>query len=215
MPWGMTPDFWESRWRAGQIGFHEGAPNAFLQAHVAVLGAARRVLVPLCGKTEDLAFLAARGHTVVGVELVEDAARAFFSEHGPTPAVTARGGFTAYAHGGITILVGDFFATTPDLLGPVDALYDRAALIALPEALRARYVAHLRALLPRGADGLVVSVEYPQEAMAGPPFSVPEAEVRQHYAGLPIERIDQRPAEGGRIAALRPAAAESVYHVQF
>jgi hypothetical protein len=83
----------------GQIGFHEGAPNAFLQEHVAKLGASRQVLVPLCGKSEDLAFLAARGHAVVGVELVEDAVRAFFSEHGLTPAVTARGGFTAYSHG--------------------------------------------------------------------------------------------------------------------
>jgi thiopurine S-methyltransferase len=211
----MTPEFWESRWRAGQIGFHEGAPNAFLQAHAAVLGAARRVLVPLCGKTEDLAFLAARGHAVVGVELVEDAARAFFSEHGLTPAVTARGGFTTYAHGGITIVVGDFFATTSEILGPVDALYDRAALIALPEALRVRYAAHLRALLPRGADGLVVTVEYPQEAMSGPPFSVPEAEVRRLFDGLPVERIDRRRAEGGRLGAMGEAAVESVFHLRF
>ncbi|MEI8259088.1 MAG: thiopurine S-methyltransferase [Deltaproteobacteria bacterium] len=198
----MNHDFWESRWREGRIGFHEGAPNAFLNERVALLGAARRVLVPLCGKSEDLAFLAAHGHAVVGVELVEDAVRAFFAERGLTPTVTTRGALTEYAHGPITLLAGDFFATTRELLGPVDALYDRAALIALPEAMRVRYVAHLRALLPSGADGLVVTIEYPQEAMAGPPFSVPEAEVRRHYVGLPITLIDRRPAGGGRAAAM-------------
>lgn len=211
----MNPDFWVSRWREGQIGFHEGAPNTFLRAHVARLGAARRVLVPLCGKSADLAFLAAQGHAVVGVELVEDAVRAFFAEHGLTPTVTARGALTEYACGAITLLAGDVFATTPALLGPIDALYDRAALIALPEELRVRYVAHLRALLPRGADGLVVTVEYPQEAMSGPPFSVPEAEVRRLFDGISIERIDRRPAEGGRLAAMGEAAAGSAFHLRF
>ncbi|MBK8694024.1 MAG: thiopurine S-methyltransferase [Deltaproteobacteria bacterium] len=211
----MNPDFWESRWREGQIGFHEGAPNVFLNEHVAKLGASRRVLVPLCGKSEDLAFLAARGHAVVGVELVDDAVRAFFAEHGLTPTVTPRGVLTEYSHGPITLFSGDFFATTRELLGPVDALYDRAALIALPESMRARYVAHLRALLPAGADGLVITVEYPQEAMEGPPFSVPEAEVRRHYQGLPIDRIDQRPAEGGRLAAMGAAAVTCAWRVRF
>ncbi len=211
----MNPDFWLSRWREGRIGFHEGAPNAFLRAHLAALGASRRVFVPLCGKTEDLAFLAAHGHTVVGVELVEDAVRAFFAEHGLAPAVTSRGALTEYASGPITLFVGDVFAATPALLGPVDALYDRAALIALPEALRVRYAAHLRGLLPRGADGLLVTVEYPPEAMEGPPFSVPEAEVLRLFDGLSIARLDRRPAEGGRLAALGEAAVESAYHLRF
>jgi len=211
----MNPDFWESRWREGQIGFHEGAPNAFLSEHVAKLGASRRVLVPLCGKSEDLAFLAARGHAVVGVELVEDAVRAFFAEHGLTPTVTPHGALTGYSHGPITLLAGDFFATTRELLGPVDALYDRAALIALPEPMRARYVEHLRALLPAGADGLVITVEYPQEAMEGPPFSVPEAELRRHFQGLSIDLIDQARAEGGRLGAMGEAAVTRAYQVRF
>jgi len=211
----MNPDFWQSRWREGRIGFHEGAPNAFLRAHLAALGASRRVFVPLCGKTEDLAFLAAHGHTVVGLELVEDAVRAFFAEHGLTPTVTPRGALTEYASGPITLLAGDVFAATPALLGPVDALYDRAALIALPEALRVRYAAHLRALLPRGADGLLVTVEYPQEAMEGPPFSVPEVEVRRLFDGLSIDLLDRRPAEGGRLASMGEAAVESAFHLGF
>jgi hypothetical protein len=149
----MDPDFWHSRWTAGQIGFHEGTPNAHLVAHVAVLGASRRVLVPLCGKSEDLVFLADHGHQVVGVELVESAVQAFFAEHGVTPLVSKEGSLTRYAAENITLLVGDFFATTPALLGPVDALYDRAALIALPAPMRSAYAKHVRALLPPGSPG--------------------------------------------------------------
>jgi thiopurine S-methyltransferase len=143
----MEPGFWIERWAEGRIGFHEGRPNQYLERHAARLDGARRVLVPLCGKAVDLAYLASRGHEVVGVELVEDAVRAFFAEQDVTPAVQRRGGFVEYAAGGIAIFAGDVFATTRELLGPIDGFYDRAALIALPPALRARYVPHLRGLV--------------------------------------------------------------------
>jgi thiopurine S-methyltransferase len=206
---------WHSRWSDGRIGFHEGRPNTFLQRHVARLGTAQRVFVPLCGKAEDLAFLAAQGHHVIGVELVEDAVRAFFAEHQLTPTVTTRGPFTAYQSGAVTLLAGDFFATTPALLEGVTALYDRAAIIALPEALRRRYSAHLRTVMPAGSPGLVITVEYPQAEMSGPPFSVPELELRSHYAGLGIERLDVSQAEGGRLAAMGERARECCFSVRF
>ena len=210
----MDPDEWFARWRDGRIGFHEGRPNDMLERHLARLGTARRVLVPLCGKAEDLAFLAAHGHQVIGVELVEDAVRAFFAEHDLTPEVSARGPFTAYTAGAITLLAGDIFATTPELLGPVDALYDRAALIALPPEVRPRYVAHLRGLLPAGARGLVISLEYPEDAMSGPPFSVREPEVRQLFAGLDLELLEAGPARGGKCAERGLAATVKCFHFE-
>jgi thiopurine S-methyltransferase len=209
----MDPGFWHSRWSAGQIGFHEGAPNAHLMQHAGLLGPGRRVLVPLCGKAEDLAYLAAQGHQVVGVELVESAVRTFFEEHRAAPVVTREGSFTRYAAHDITVLVGDFLATTRELLGPVDALYDRAALIALPGAMRAAYVKQLRTLMPAGAPGLVVTMEYPQDRMSGPPFSVPEAELRAHYAGLPLERLAEARAEGARFTEV--GAIEKCFAVRF
>src|SRR4051812_12173703 len=152
-------DDWLGRWREGRTAFHEGRPNDLLVRHAARLAGRRRVLVPLCGKSEDLAFLAARGHDVVGVELAEQAVQAFFAEHDLTPSIARRGSVIAYevgpgmvrpaapagpagptASGAIALWAGDFFAVTPELLGPVDALYDRAALIALPAELRPRYV---------------------------------------------------------------------------
>ncbi len=204
----MDPDFWASRWREGRIGFHEGRPNALLEKHLSRLGAGRRVLVPLCGKAEDLAFLASRGHRVVGVELVEDAVRAFFAERGLTPTVTPRGPFVEYAVGDVALFAGDFFAATPELLGPLDALYDRAALIALPPAMRGPYVAHLLSLLPAGTPGLVITLEYPQEKMQGPPFSVPEAELLAHYAGRAVEHLEDVAAEGPRAQELAGAMRE-------
>jgi len=194
----MEHDAWRQRWTEGRIGFHEGAPNAFLAQHAGLLAGRDRVLVPLCGKTEDLAFLAARGHQVVGVELVEDAVRAFFSEHALAPDVTRDGVFVTYSHGPITVLAGDVFDVARDRTGTIDAIYDRAALIALPPELRRRYAAHLRSLVAPGALMLVVTLEYPQDRMAGPPFAVDEAELRELYRGCTIDLLEQRPA-GGRL----------------
>ena len=148
----MDHDFWLERWRTGQIGFHLPATNPRLLAHWPRIEAEqpRRVLVPLCGKSNDLAWLAARSGPngkpveVVGVELSREAAVAFFAEHGLTPSIERRGPFECFSHANLTIAVGDFFAATPEsLLGTFDAAYDRAALIALPPSMRAEYVAAL------------------------------------------------------------------------
>jgi thiopurine S-methyltransferase len=207
----MDAEFWQERWRAGQIGFHEGRPNSFLERYAARLGSGRRVLVPLCGKSVDLAYLAGLGHDVVGVELVEDAVAAFFAEHGLTPTVARDEAFVRYQAGGITILAGDVFATSAGVLGPIDALYDRAALVALPADLRARYALHLRGLLTAGTPGLLVTLEYPQEAMAGPPFSVGEDEVRGLFAGAEVTPLDDGPLESPRLRATGASGRERCY----
>jgi thiopurine S-methyltransferase len=211
---GMNED-WLARWRDGRIAFHEARPNALLEHHVARLAGARRVVVPLCGKAEDLAFLAAHGHDVLGVELSEQAAQAFFEEHALTPTVSARGPFVEYRAGAITVLAGDVFATTPELVGPLDALYDRAALIALPPELRPRYVAHLRSLLPAGARGLVITLEYDQALMTGPPFAVLEAELRTLYAGSSIDLVEERPfIDEGKCTQSGVSATERCFAVR-
>ena len=206
-------DEWLARWRDGRIGFHEGQPNAFLDRFVARLAGARRVLVPLCGRAEDLAFLAAHGYEVVGVELSEPAVRAFFELHALVPSVT-RGRFVEYRAGSITLLVGDLFDTTPALVGATDALYDRAALIALPAELRARYVAHLRSLLPAGAPGLVITIEYDAGRMSGPPFPVLEAELRELYAGATVEWLGDQVASSGKCAQTATPATERCFAIR-
>jgi thiopurine S-methyltransferase len=179
----MHPDFWHERWQMGQIGFHEGKPNADLVAGWPGLGLppSARVLVPLCGKTHDLIWLREQGHTVVGVELSALAAEAFFGEHGLVPDVTTRGPYTVWAVPGLEIWQGDIFDLPAD--GAFDAIWDRAATVALPPDLRRRYAATLaRAVKPGGAMLLCV-FDYPQAERAGPPFAVPPEEVDALYAG--------------------------------
>lgn len=205
---------WIARWRDGRIGFHEGRPNTFLDRHLARLAGCRRVFVPLCGRSEDLAFLAAHGYEVVGVELAEQAVREFFELHALTPSITPRGSVVEYRAGAVTLLVGDLFATTPELVGPIDALYDRAALIALPAELRPSYVAQLRALLPAGSPGLVITVEYDPRAIAGPPFVVAEAELRSLYAGAVVEWLEDQPVTSGKLAESNVLATERCFAIR-
>lgn len=190
----MEPAYWTARWGEGKIGFHEGAPNAFLVRHATRLAGCRRVLVPLCGKTEDLAHLAELGHEVIGIELVEDAARAFFAEHGAVPTVTQRGPLAIYTAGAITIIVGDLFdVTAADSEWSIDGIYDRAALVALPEEVRQRYADHLIALCRPWMCSLTISLEYDQALMAGPPFSVTDVELLRLYDGYTIEELASAP----------------------
>jgi thiopurine S-methyltransferase len=199
----MDAEFWVQRWKEGRTGFHEGRPNAFLERHAEQLGQGRRILVPLCGKAEDLAFLARapRGHEVVGVEVVTAAVDAFFREHeaelGPvTERRTAHG--RVCSAGRVTIHEADYFACGPTEIGRVDGFYDRAALVALPQEKRAAYVKHTRSLMTAGSVGLIVTFEYDQGRIDGPPFPVTEAEVRTLYAGATVQQIDQGAADMAR-----------------
>lgn len=172
-------DFWHERWARGEIGFHRSDVHPMLERHWReVAGGRPRVLVPLCGKSLDLHWLAARGHEVVGVELDEGAIRSFFDEAGATPTVVDEGPLRCWRAGAVTILQGDFFDYRPDR--PFDAIYDRAALIALPEPDRARYLERLGRLLAGEGRGLLITLEYPQDAMTGPPFSVPAEELARY-----------------------------------
>jgi thiopurine S-methyltransferase len=187
----MEPEFWHQRWTSNQIGFHEGQVNAYLARHYAHLRLApgETVLVPLCGKSVDLRWLADQGAHVVGVELSPIAVESFFAEQGLTPRTSKEGAFAVWESGPIRLLCGDYFALAPEDLAGVHVVYDRAALIALPAERRANYVAHLDQLLPGARRTLLVTLEYPQEQMQGPPFSVAEREVRALFTDARIEQL--------------------------
>jgi thiopurine S-methyltransferase len=180
----MNPDFWHQRWRDNQIGFHQSAPTPLLLKHWPSLGvpAGATVFVPLAGKSLDMAWFAAQGYRVLGVELSQLAVEQFFAEHGLHPETETTHYGKHYRAGGIELINGDAFALDESALAGCDAVFDRAALIALPPALRQRYATELYARLPAGCRGLLVTLEYPQAERDGPPFSVPEDEVRALYA---------------------------------
>lgn len=178
-------EFWLARWRDGAIGFHQGHTNQTLERFIDRLGLEERpgaVFLPLCGKAYDMAWLANRGHPVIGIDLSDIAAREFFEEYGRTPKVTQEGpALTRYVAGNVTFFVGDVFALEQSHLADVTAVFDRGALVALNDAERARYVDHLARVLPGACHTLLVVVEYDEQAMQGPPFSVREEEVQALY----------------------------------
>jgi thiopurine S-methyltransferase len=147
------------------------------------LGLARDacVLVPLCGKSLDMVWLAGEGHRVIGVEISPIAVEAFFRENALCPERTERPGFGVWRQDAIELWQGDFFDLAPEDLAQVDAIYDRASLIAMPTDMREPYAAHLMRVVPSDTPILLVTLEYDQSEMAGPPFSVSESEVEALY----------------------------------
>lgn len=177
----MQPEFWHDRWKNNQIGFHLDHVNPYLARYWPTLGLepGARVLVPLCGKSLDITWLAAHGYHVLGVELSEDAVKRYFSEHNLKPDVTRRGAFSVYEAGPVTLMCGDLFAISAADVATCQGLYDRAAIIALPPEMRANYVTYLTKVLPRDCQGLLITLDYDQSEMQGPPFSVPDTEVQR------------------------------------
>lgn len=188
----MEPAFWHRKWADNQIGFHQAQPSPYLQRNWPALGlaAGSRVLVPLCGKSLDLAWLAAQGHRVLGIELSPRAVEAFFTEHGLDAQVSRQGAFEVWRSGDVQVWCGDFFALRAEDIADCAGLYDRAAMIALPPVMRERYLALLSRALPVGAKGLLVTLDYDQKLLAGPPFSVGDDEVRQGLAGWSLQALE-------------------------
>lgn len=179
----MHHDFWHERWQTKQIGFHLPEANPLLLKYFSSLNLPHgaRVFLPLCGKTEDIPWLLSQGYQVVGAELSKIAIEELFTRLQLKPIITMLNDLHRYSAPNIDIYVGDIFELSADQLSKVDAVYDRAALVALPENMRKQYSAHLMAITHL-APQLLICFEYDQTIHAGPPFSVTANEVKQHYA---------------------------------
>jgi len=197
----VDAEFWHSRWRDNLVAFHKERTNHYLEKYFDAieLGDGDRVLVPLCGKSVDMRWLREQGCTVTGVELSDIAVRDFFSEQGIAASARQAGAFRILEGDGIELLQGDFFALDATHTAKVSAVYDRAALVALPGELRVRYVDHLTSLLAPEVPMLLLTFEYPADEIDGPPFSVDEAQVRELYAGkrrvTRLESVDRLESE--------------------
>lgn len=201
----MEAPFWHERWAKHEIGFHMPKPHAALERYWSSLklAAGSRVFVPLAGKSLDLVWLARAGHPVIGIELSAVAVAEFQAEHPNESTIDLR--------------CGDFFDLTPDTLGPVDAIFDRASLVALPPAMRRDYAAHITALSRPGTRSLLVTMEYDQSQMRGPPHAVLEREVQALYGAQhdieTLERIDVLADYPRMIERGVTALAERVYRL--
>ena len=195
----MEPSFWHQRWEKNEIAFHESKANPLLVKYFQELSLAkgRRIFVPLCGKTLDISWLMSNGYRVAGAELSQIAIEQLFMDLGEQPDISRVGEMDLWSGKQLDIFVGDIFALSRKMLGPVDAVYDRAALVALPEPMRHRYAVHL-AELTHKAPQLLICYDYDQRAMDGPPFSIPDEEVHRHYAGsFDVRRLSSTEVSGG------------------
>ncbi len=217
----MEPDFWHQRWQENQIGFHQETINAHLRTFWPGLGLppGAPVFVPLCGKSLDMLWLRSQGHPVIGVELSEIAANDFFSENRLPPTVTHEPPFKKFTADGVTIYCGDFFALTAARLAAAGAMYDRASLIALPPSMRQRYADAVMEKLPPAARVALVTVEYDQSKMTGPPFAVAEDEVTRLYSPhFNIDKLCEVDMTGAELEPFKKrglsAMREKVYRLE-
>ncbi|GAA0425201.1 thiopurine S-methyltransferase [Cocleimonas flava] len=197
----MEADFWHERWSKNEIGFHENEVNPLLVKHIKDLNLPEgsRIFLPLCGKTRDIAWLHSKGYKVVGIELSEHAVKQLFTEllgdEKLQPEVTQIDQHTLYTFENIEVYVGDFFKLSKQQLGKIDAVYDRASLVALPDTMRTQYAQHLLEIT-QGVPQLLITLEYDQSVIKGPPFSISDAMIKNYYQNdfniTELERISEK-----------------------
>lgn len=215
----MRPRFWHERWQQNQIGFHQNEVNLYLQTYwpKLQLPVGSKVFVPLCGKSIDMLWLRAEGYEVLGIELSPIAVKDFFTENALEPSISQQGAFEVWEVDGLCILLGDFFQLTATDLADCHAIYDRAALIALPSEMRVQYATHIKQITP-AKPTLLITLEYDQTITGGPPFSVTPAEVQQYYADQyqieQLAQVDISTSQHGIIAKGAKELYEGIYWLQ-
>ncbi len=206
----MEKNFWHERWESGRLGFHQKALNPWLAQYWRELTVAKdaQVLVPLCGKSGDMIWLRDQGHKVVGIELSDIACRDFFIEQGIQTMPITQDGYHHRQYEGVRLLCSDIFDLPWSVFQSIGAVYDRAALIALPCQMRKRYAQLLALRLSPGVEVLLVSLEF--QGDGGPPFAVFESEVRRLFEpAFTVQRLDAAEMENPR----HPGEREVVYHL--
>ncbi|NQV41457.1 MAG: thiopurine S-methyltransferase [Candidatus Marinimicrobia bacterium] len=195
----MNIESWKQAWETNNIGFHKGTPHPQLVKYFTKLNLIpdSRVFLPLCGKTLDIAWLLSQGYQVMGVEVSQLAIDQLFQELGIEPSISENGKFICYSGKNIRIYNGDVFDLSREVLGEVNAIYDRAALVALPRDLRIKYTKHL-IQISESAPQLVITFEYDQSMKTGPPFSLDAAEINSHYnETYDLKLLESYPLPGG------------------
>lgn len=198
---------WLARWREGRIGFHRDNSHPWLEQYWPLLGArpGTKVLVPLCGKSLDMRWLARHDHPVLGIEVAPEAIEQFVAAGDAAVSRYRQGGFDVCRQGSVELWCGDFFHFHIEQAAEIGAFYDRAALIALPEATRQRYALHLAQLIPPGAPGLLISLLRAPGETGGPPYGVGAEEVRAlfdpNFRVTLLEEGDPEPGSGFRESA--------------
>lgn len=190
----MQHEFWYQKWQKNEIGFHLNQPHPLLVKYMGCLNISpnSRIFIPLCGKSLDIHWLLTQGYHVVGIDLSPIAIHDLISTLGLSFTEMQSGNLSHFHHPQIDLFVGDFFELTIEQLGQIDAIYDRAALVALPEQMRSQYIQHL-IHIGGHASQLLISFEYDQSIMAGPPFAISTQQLQDYYSSeYDIQLLDRQ-----------------------
>lgn len=190
----MQHEFWHQKWQKNEIGFHLNQPHPLLVKYMGCLNISpnSRIFIPLCGKSLDIHWLLTQGYHVVGIDLSPIAIHDLISTLGLSFTEMQSGNLSHFHHPQIDLFVGDFFELTIEQLGQIDAIYDRAALVALPEQMRSQYIQHL-IHIGGHASQLLISFEYDQSIMAGPPFAISTQQLQDYYSSeYDIQLLDRQ-----------------------
>ena len=183
----MEKDFWLKKWIDNDIRFHQSSFHISLEkfGHRFSKGT---IFVPLCGKSLDMIYLVQKGHKVIGAELSLLACRDFFIENKIPFTEKKEAEFTIFSSSHVTLYGGDFFKLPSSIWDEITGVYDRAALIALPPDVRKKYAAEFSKAKNK-LETLLIALQYDQSVTSGPPFSVPEEEVRELFKEQVIEKL--------------------------
>lgn len=190
----MEKYFWEEKWENNEIGFHMDRPHPLLLKFRPVIWSksSQHFFLPLCGKTDDIKWLIDNGDKVTGVEFSEIAVKSFFTEKNIQYSESIINGKRVFLSKNLKIFCCDFFEIDKRDIGPVDAIYDRAATVALPEKMRTKYFNSMKELMDAHTKNLLLSFEYEEGTIQGPPFAVYRNEIELNYRGFSVEEIDYR-----------------------
>lgn len=190
----MNSDYWINKWQTGDTRFHQSQYHPLLVKYVDRLTTGT-ILVPLCGKSLDMLFLVSKGHAVIGVELSPIACEDFFVEAGIAFTSREVDDFIVFESERITLWCGDFFKLPESVWSQVTGLYDRAALVALPEDVRRAYASEITKRSQQGFEILLITFEYPEGTFQGPPFAIYEEEIMSLYKQFTIQKIHSEKEE--------------------
>ncbi|MEW6991090.1 thiopurine S-methyltransferase [Colwelliaceae bacterium 6441] len=200
----MKASFWHACWERNSLGFHQKSIHPFLSQYLLPLitqsdcikekDKVPKVLVPLCGKSDDMVWLA-NYFDVVGAELSEIACRDFFIEKGIEVNPEAIREFNKYSHQNIELWQGDFFKLMPQQFSSFAWIYDRAAIIALPKEMQKSYVDHLSSFIGAGTQLFLISLEFPQEELEGPPFAIMQTDIERLFTAFNVQCIAEHALE--------------------
>ena len=179
----MELSYWQSRWQKGNIGWHMDTVYPLLPQICNHLGinSDARVLVPLCGKSLDLLWLADHCDTVTGVDISQKALQHLMQQHHESFVKDTSHGFSIYRSDSLVLWEGDFTKLPPEQIPTQHLIYDKASIIALPAEKREHHAEKVIELSDPNTQIVIQTFEYNQSEMTGPPFSVDTQELKRLF----------------------------------